>query len=61
MDLEIVMNNKLPFEKFKDFLKKRMLKTEEVYLNAYCLIQIYNRKIEALCLQSKFFNKRKAD
>jgi len=60
MNLELVMNNKLPFEKFKEFLNKRMLRNEEVYLNAYCLIQIYNSKIEALRLQTKL-NKRTTD
>ena len=51
MDLDTVMTNELPFERFKKFMKARRMQHDEVFLNLYCLIQIYNNKIQNLNMQ----------
>jgi hypothetical protein len=48
MDLDTIMTHELPFERFKNFMKVKKMKHNEVFLNLYCLIKIYNKKIENL-------------
>ena len=48
MDIDTIMTHKLPFERFKQFMAARKLQYDEVFLNLYCLIQIYNNKINNL-------------
>lgn len=52
LSLDIVLTHKLPFGYFKQFIDENA-KFHEVYLNLYCLIELYRSKISGLLVKAK--------
>ena len=46
------MTNKLPFSRFKQFIEKNE-PSSKVYINMYCLIELYRNKVAQLNTQTQ--------
>jgi len=47
-----MMTNKLPFSRFKQFIEKNEA-FSKVYINMYCLIELYRNKVAQLNAQTQ--------
>ena len=47
-----MMTNKLPFSRFKQFIEKNE-PFSKVYINMYCLIELYRNKVAQLNAQTQ--------
>lgn len=54
------MTNKLPFDFFRNFIQSKA-KDSLVYLNLYCLIELYRKKIQSLLIHSNALKKQTRD
>ena len=51
LNLEVIMTNKLPFDFFRNFVQNHS-KDYLVYLNLYCLIELYRKKLSSLLIHA---------
>lgn len=52
LTLDIIMTHQMPFQKFKEFISIQA-QSNEVYLNLYCLIELYKTKIQGLLIKAQ--------
>lgn len=53
------MTHSLPFSYFKEYIQtQKEYEHDDVYLNLYCLIKIFNNKVEELGLMIKNHKKK---
>jgi hypothetical protein len=56
LNLEVIMTNKLPFDFFRNFVQNHS-KDYLVYLNLYCLIELYRKKLSSLLIHANALKK----
>jgi hypothetical protein len=57
LNLEVIMTHQLPFNYFSQFVRDHA-KESLVYLNLYCLIELYRKKLSGLLIHANKFKKQ---
>jgi len=60
LNLDVVMTHTMPFQCFKQYIQQHA-PHYDVYLNLYCLIELYRNKISTLLIKAKNIKSQMGD
>ena len=60
LNLEVIMTHQLPFNYFREFVINHS-QGSVVYLNLYCLIELYRKKLQELLIQANMLKRQSQD